>query len=63
MDKIIISLREAINVGSGVTKVIKAETCSYFHDGHMIQFMDKEGVVGEIPMRNVTGIIRKEGKK
>jgi hypothetical protein len=56
----IISLREQISTGRGLTKVITAVSHEYFNNGMMVRFEQEDGVIGELPVRNVTGIITKE---
>jgi hypothetical protein len=63
MDKIIITLREAINVGGSLTKTIEARHVEYFKDGHMVKFEMINGDEGELPIRNVSGVIYKTGEK
>jgi hypothetical protein len=60
MDKVIISLREAINIGSSVAKVIEAVSCEYFDSFRLVKYTHKNGDEGEVPVRNITGIVYKK---
>lgn len=60
MSNVIITVREAINTGKGLTKVIEAEEAYYFNDGHMVRYQLAEGGGGDLPIRNISGIVFKQ---
>jgi hypothetical protein len=55
----IITLREGINIGSGITKMLEVADYDFAMDEQMVFYKVQDGF-GYIPMKNIAGIYPKK---